>query len=92
MGHILIAVSWFLRTYGAIQEQRDVLQKPLIWHSNAMKMVLILLWIALLAIGSFIIYSNDGFLVLVIILLVYFVIAPTFVAPLLKKILDKYGF
>jgi len=91
MGFILLIISWFLRTYGAIQENRDILSKPLIWQNNTFSLILITIWILLLLSGLYLVFLSSGFVLTIACILIYFVIAPLF-TPLVKKLLDKVNF
>ncbi len=91
MGYLLLILSWLLRTYGAIQEGRNTIDKPLIWQNDSFSLILIVLWIVLLLSGLFLIFLSEGFVLIFICIFFYFVIAPLF-TPLIKKILDKVGF
>lgn len=92
MGFFLLTVSWLLKTYGAVQEQRNPINTPAIWSSDAAKLLLIIVWIILLAIGSYFVYSNNGLIVLLLCLLIYFIVAPILFGKLIKKSLDRLGF
>lgn len=85
MGYILILISWVLRTYGAVQEQREPTETPLAFQGDMVKTVLMFLWIVLLAAGSYSIFSTDGLVMLLVTLFVYFVIAPTLLGKFFKS-------
>jgi len=92
MEYLLLTISWLLRTYGAIQEDRGVLDTPTIWQSNTAKTILMLLWIALLLVSLYMIFSNSGITLVVISVVFYFLIAPTLFGKILKRIIEKSGF
>lgn len=43
MEYLLLTISWLLRTYGAIQEERDSIDTPMIWQSDTTKTILMVL-------------------------------------------------
>ncbi len=92
MGYVFIIISWFLRTYGAVQKQRSPIETPLALQGDVVKTSLVLIWILLLGIGSYLVFSSYGFIVLAISLILYFVIAPILFGKIVKKIMDKFGF
>lgn len=92
IGYILLLISYLLRTYGAVQEERDLINTPMIWQSDFAKTALSIVWIVLLAVSAYLIYTNSGFAVLVVSLLVYFIIAPMLFGKMIKKFLDRIGF
>lgn len=92
MGYLLLIISYLLRTYGAVQDERDPINTPMIWQSDPAKTILSLVWIILLVISVYLIYNNNGFVVLVISLLVYFLFAPILFGKMIKNILNRTGF
>lgn len=92
MGYIILIISWFLRTYGAVQERRNPLDTPLALQGEAIKTLLMLVWVLLLAGGSYLVFSSAGLIPLAIILALYFFVAPMFLGKLFKKMMDKFGF
>ncbi len=92
MEYILITVSWLLRTYGAIQEDRNPTNTPMIWQSDTTKTILMVLWIVLLLVSLYLIILNNGVAMLIISLVCYFVIAPTLFGRILKNLIKKSGF
>ena len=92
MEYLILTVSWLLRTYGAIQEKRDPINTPMIWQSNTAKTILMVFWVTLLLISLYLIFVNNGVVLLLISLLCYFVIAPTLFGKILKNLIEKSGF
>lgn len=92
MEYILLIVSWLLKTYGSIQEERGSLGTPMIWQSDTTKTILIVLWIVLLLVSLYLIIVNNGVAMLLISLVCYFVIAPTLFGRILKNLIKKSGF
>ncbi len=92
MEFLLLIISYFLRTYGAVQEERDPINTPMLWQSDFAKTTLSIVWIILLAISAYLIYTNNGVMILVISLLVYFFFAPILFGKIIKKLLDRIGF
>lgn len=92
MGYLLLTISWLLRTYGAVQEERSSINTPIIWQSNTTKTTLVVLWIALLLISLYLIFINNGVIFLLTSLVCYFVIAPTLFGKLLKSLIERSGF
>lgn len=92
MEYILLTVSWLLKTYGSIQEERGSLDTPVIWQSDTTKTILMVLWIVLLLVSLYLTILNNGVAMLLISLVCYFVIAPTLFGRILKNIIKKSGF
>jgi len=92
MEYLLLIISWLLRTYGAIQEGRSSINTPMIWQGDTTKTMLTVLWVILLLISLYLIFINNGVVVLLISLLCYFVIAPTLFGKILKNLIEKSGF
>ena len=92
MEYLLITISWLLRTYGAIQEERTSINTPLIWQSGTAKTILLIVWILLLLISLYLVFVNSGVLLLLIVLVSYFLVVPALFGRLFKQIIDKLGF
>ena len=92
MEYLLLTISWLLRTYGAIQEDRGSLNTPMIWQSNTAKTILMLLWIVLLLVSLYMIFSNSGIALVLVSVVCYFLIAPTLFGKILKRVIKKSGF
>lgn len=92
MEYLILTISWLLRTYGAIQEERDPINTPMIWQSSTVKTILMLSWMALLLVSLYMIFSNGGILLLFISIACYFLIAPTLFGKIFKRIIEKSGF
>ena len=92
MGYILLIISWFLRTYGAVQEQRNPLDTPLALQGETIKTLLMLVWVLLLAGGSYLVFSSIGLIPLIITIVLYFVVVSMFFGKLFKKMMDRLGF
>lgn len=92
MEYLLLTISWLLRTYGAIQEGKTSMNTPMIWQSDTAKTILMILWIVLLLISLYLIFINNGVVLLLISLVCYFVIAPTLFGRILKNLIEKSGF
>lgn len=87
-----LGLSWIFRTFGAVQQQRGKLDKPLIWHNLLASLILISIWVVLLIIGLINGYNTGGVKTLIYFLIIYFILLPTLFGNLVKKILDKTGF
>ena len=92
MGYLLLIVSWLLRTYGAVQDNRGPVHTPMIWQSDTTKTILVALWIIVLLISLYLIFINNGAALLLISLVCYFVIAPTLFGKTLENLIKKSGF
>lgn len=92
MEYILITISWLLRTYGAIQEDRNPTNTPMIWQSDTTKTILMFLWIALLLVSLYLILINNGLVTLLVSLVCYFLVAPTLLGKTLKDLIEKSGY
>lgn len=91
LGYLLILASWLIRTYGAVQEARDFLRKPLIWQSPTASFVLVIIWALLLISGVVLLFDKSKFVEIIVALAIYFVVAPSLLAPLIKTVMDKLG-
>ena|SRR3990170_5936045 len=87
-----ICLSWIMRAFGAVQQQRGKLDKPLIWNNPLANLLLILIWVGLLIIGLMKGYSAGGVKVLIYLSIIYFILLPILFGNLVKKILDRIGF
>ena len=92
MGYILILISLVLRSYGAVQEERNPASTPMIWQNNTSLTVLMFLWVVLLITGLYLILINNGVVILFVVSLIYFVLFPTLFGSAFKKLLEKLGF
>jgi len=86
---ILITLSWFIRTFSTIQYKRNVLEKPLIWSDSFVMLLLTIFFISLLIAGLFLGFKAGGLWNIFILLVWYFLIYPTFLNKILKKIMNK---
>lgn len=87
----LIILARIIRDFGAVQEKRSPLYKPLIWQSNIMSLTLVIIFLALLIAGLIIGYIAGGFKTLIILVIVFFFVLPTLFGDSIKKIMDKRG-
>jgi len=92
MKYILLLISYLLKTYGAVQEERDVLSTPLIWQSDVAKTILMSIWVVLLGLGSYLVYMQEGMVLLVFSLIIYFLIAPALFGKLIQNFMNRKGF
>ena len=87
-----ISLSWIFRAFGAVQQQRGKLNKPLIWHNPLANLILILIWIGLLILSLIKGYSVGGAKTTACLLIIYFILLPNLFGNLVKKLLDRVGF
>lgn len=91
LASVLCLVSWLIRTFGAIQAQRDVLHKPLVWQNPLAELLLIILFIILLFASLYLSFTGGGLKDTILILVLYFVALPVFFGKGIKSFLDKIG-
>ena len=87
-----IGLSWIFRAFGAFQQQRGKLDKPLIWNNPLANLILISIWIGLLIVGLIKGHDADGVKAVIYLLIIYFILLPILFGNLVKKILDRTGF
>lgn len=85
---IILGVSWLLRTYGAVQNERNPVERPVFWSDNALN-ILSLIWIIFLGLGIIFSYQSSGFWTTLLLVLIYFVILPILLGQLFKRVLNK---
>ena len=87
-----VVLSWVFRAFGAVQQQRGNLKKPLIWHNPLANLILILIWTSLLILGTIKGHNAGGIKATIFLLIIYFVLLPILFGNLVKKVLDKIRF
>lgn len=84
LGYILVLVSWVMRTYGALQEKKDMMDKPMIWDSDAFSIVYMMIFFAIGFVGLYMGWTY-GWLHAVIMLALYFAVLPGVVGVMIRK-------
>lgn len=93
-GDLLVAfavllLSWILRAFGAVQAERDPLDKPLIWNSSVVMLGLAVIWMALLVLGLLLCFSASGASAVIAGLGLYFLAFPVFGGRLVRKLANQ---
>lgn len=88
---ILMIVSYLLGTYFAYQEQRSILDKPLVYANKRFLFILIILfgWIPTF-ISLYLAYLYSGMYFAVMLFLARFLFMPAFNGTI-KTFMDRYG-
>lgn len=86
-------VSYFLGVYFSIQGLRNYLDRPLLYRNESVILLLTIIfgWIPTF-VAVYLSYKNISIWFALILIVVRFIILPTFLNDNIKKIMDKNGF
>lgn len=85
IGYGLIVLSYGLRAYIAVMEKRGPLYTPLAFSGDIAQSLFILFSVSIGFAGLYLGYIGSGITHVVIMLLIYFVILPLIIGPIIRK-------